>query len=181
MELELTRKLVGSEFLINDSMATNFSAVYSNMTDSMYRATLTYSDETFYGKAIKVDKAILVFFEKSLALPSGMCITLEEIVAQSKDKCQTVEMTLTSDTRIAVIGDDGCVAGWVKLGTITEQPKNLCELYGYPRGIPEGKLTSSDRLLVVDGDCGLKSVPVSDLTCNPPQGGATGYIPRDKP
>lgn len=121
--------------------------------------------------------ALLVVFDQTdVMLPSGVCFYLDcsqdiDLPDELPDYCNKTVGVLTDDTKLAILDDDGCPAGYILFSTLkadiiaaAKADLNFCDFF--PTGIPEGDLVVSDRVLTTTGTCALKSVPMSDITCD---------------
>jgi hypothetical protein len=114
---------------------------------------------------------ITLVFEQHVTLPSKLCITLlcdcdNEVV----DGCVDNDITsITRDTRLMAVGDDGCPIGHFTVGQILDLvisevdiPGNICELIG--GNIHVGTYVAGDYILTVNG-CAIKAIPGSEVIC----------------
>ena len=168
VRIELTYGLEGQSFIFNAGNITNFTAIYNYvLAGGNCEATLEYSGDTYYGTVSVVGSEILVTFETFIIAPAGSCIYIECSEKEEERDCKDVQLNFSEDLRIAVLDDEGCLKGWIRLGDIFKEivhPDTLCKLYKID-GVPQGHLTASDRILTVDDSCMIKSIPASDIAC----------------
>jgi len=166
IDLEVLTPLVGQSFVFSPKNTNNFAAVRAQFYDGQIcKVRVTYNGQDSFGKSIALGDEIIVSFDALVVFPPGICIVFDCDDAPADTGCKDEELTLTADTRLAVLDDKGCLKGWVKLGDLIKKAVNLCELYGYKNGIPKGHLVAGDRILTVDDNCELKSIPPSDIVC----------------
>ena len=168
VRIELTFALSGQSFIFNNNNVTNFQAIYNEVaTGGNCSARLEYSGDIYNGKASIVGSEVLVTFDRQIIVPSGNCIDIECIEQEEEKDCKDVQINYSEDLRIAVLDDEGCLKGWIRLGDIlkeVEHPDTLCKLYKVDE-IPQGHLVASDRILTVDDNCMVKSISASDIVC----------------
>lgn len=168
VRMELTYGLEGQSFIFNAGNITNFTAIYSYvLTGGNCEATLEYSGDTYYGTVSVVGSEILITFDTYIIAPAGSCIYIECSEKEEERDCKDVQLNFSEDLRIAVLDDEGCLKGWIRLGDIFKEivhPDTLCKLYGID-GVPQGHLTASDRILTVDDSCMIKSISPNDIVC----------------
>lgn len=168
--IEINHYFSGDTFVFNNGNLDNFDAILDVIKEGdECIATLSYSGEKYSGAAAAVGSSLVVSFDSKVNVPAGSCIDIE-----CKDKeefkenfCKNTQFEVTDDTKIAILDDDGCLKGWIKLSDIitkVEHPKSLCDLYGGP--IPHGNLVASDKILTISDDCMVKTVPMSDIVCD---------------
>lgn len=168
VRMELTYGLEGQSFIFNAGNITNFTAIYSYVLGGgSCTATLEYSGDTYYGTVSVVGSEILITFETFIIAPAGSCIYVECSEKEEERDCKDVQLNFNEDLRIAVLDDEGCLKGWIRLGDIFKEivhPDTLCKLYKI-NGVPQGHLTASDRILTVDDSCMIKSISANDIVC----------------
>lgn len=169
LRIELNHSLDGQSFIFNSGNLSNFITIYNYvLAGGDCTATLEYSGDTYNGTVSAVGSEILITFDTHIIAPAGSCIDIlcEDEEEEERD-CKDVQLLVNDDLRLAVLDEKGCLKGWIRLGDIykeVEHPDNLCKLYKVD-GVPRGRLTSSDRILTVDNDCMIKSIPVRDIVC----------------
>lgn len=169
VRIELAYGLDGQSFIFNEKNLGNFAAIYNYLLGGgNCTTTLEYSGDTYTGTAGIVGSEILITFETAIIAPAGSCIevTCEKEEEEERD-CKDVQVQVNDDVRLAVLDDEGCLKGWIRLGDIYKEvvhPDTLCKLYGID-GVPQGHLTASDRILTVDDSCMIKSVSPNDIVC----------------
>ena len=171
IRMKLTYGLTGQSFIFNGGNITNFTAIYNLVLGGgSCTARLEYGGDTYNGTVSVVGSEILVTFDTSIIAPAGSCIDIEceqEEEEEEERDCKNVQLLVNDDVRLAVLDDDGCLKGWIRLGDIYKDvvhPNTLCKLYGVS-SIPQGRLTASDRILTVDSSCMIKSVSANDIAC----------------
>ena len=168
VRMELSYGLEGQSFIFNAGNITNFTAIYNYvLTGGNCEATLEYSGDTYYGTVSVVGSEILITFDTHIIAPAGSCIYIECSEKEEERDCKDVQLNFNEELRIAVLDDEGCLKGWIRLGDIFKEivhPDTLCKLYKI-NGVPQGHLTASDRILTVDDSCMIKSVSANDIVC----------------
>ncbi len=169
IRMELTYGLEGQSFIFNAGNITNFTAIYSYvLAGDNCTATLEYGGDTYNGTVSAVGSEILVTFDTSIIAPAGSCIYIECSKEEEEERdCKDVQLQFNEDLRLAVLDNEGCLKGWIRLGDIFREivhPDTLCKLYKI-NGVPQGHLTASDRILTVDDSCMIKSISASDIVC----------------
>ena len=169
--IEINHYFSGQTFVFNNGNLDNFDNILDVVKEGdECIATLSYSGDKYSGAAAVVGASIVVSFDNKVTVPAGACIDIE-----CKDKeenkfeenfCRDVEITATEDTKLAVLDENGCLKGWVKVSDIinkVQHPHSLCDLYGTK--IPHGNLVASDKILTMSDDCMIKTVPITDIVC----------------
>lgn len=169
VRMELTYGLSGQSFIFNAGNITNFTAIYNCvLAGGNCTATLEYGGDTYNGTVNAVGSEILITFDTSIIAPAGSCIYIECSEEEEEERdCKDVQLIVNNDLRLAVLDDNGCLKGWIRLGDIYKDvvhPNTLCKLYGVS-SIPQGRLTASDRILTVDSSCMIKSISANDIVC----------------
>lgn len=166
--IELTYGLSGENFIFNAGNLTNFSAIYSSvLAGGNCTGTLEYGGDTYNANVSVVGSEVLVSFDTYIIAPAGSCIDIVCTEEKIERDCKDVQFQFNEDLRIAVLDENGCLAGWIRLGDIFKEivhPDTLCKLYKV-NSVPQGHLTASDRILTVDGNCMIKSIPATDIVC----------------
>ena len=141
--------------------------------------TMVYDNNVYTGviaKSVGGNALQIVFDNPYVLAPPGMCIEVicDDVSAPvDETTCFDNDVSpLTSDTRLAVLNDEGCPIGYVTLADLTQDiinniniPTSLCDLMGVSE-IPQGPLLASDRVITTSGGCTLKSVLLTDVTCS---------------
>lgn len=167
--IELTYGLSGENFIFNAQNLTNFSAIYSSvLAGGDCEGTLEYGGDVYNATVSVVGSEILVSFDTYIIAPAGSCIdvTCKEKEEEERD-CKDVQLRINDDLRVAILDENGCLKGWIRLGDIFKEvvhPDTLCKLYKID-SVPQGRLTASDRILTVDGNCMIKSISATDIVC----------------
>ena len=164
MEAIVNKPFVGRNLVLKADNTDNFTALQVWLDGrEKCKATVEYERIVTAATAIIFTDEVLVSFETSVVYPAGFCVAFEcEEKEEDLSGCVDEEKNLTSTTRLAVLDNRGCLAGWVTLGELVNRATKLCDITG---PIGEGHLTASDRILIIDASCGLKSVPASDIVC----------------
>ena len=168
--IELNHSLDGQSFIFNSRNLSNFTEIYNYVLNGENcTVTLEYSGDTYNGTISAVGNEILITFDSYIIAPAGSCIYIECSEKEEERDCKDVRLNFSEDLRIAVLDDQGCLKGWIRLGDILQKikednPDTLCELYKID-GVPHGHLTASDRILTVDDSCMIKSISPNDIVC----------------
>lgn len=164
MEAIVNKPFVGRNLVLKADNTDNFTALQAWLSGKeKCKATVEYERIVMAATAIIFPDEVLVSFNDSVVYPAGFCVVFEcEEEEEDLSGCVDEEKNLTSTTRLAVLDERGCLAGWVTLGDLVNKATKLCDITG---PIGEGRLTASDRVLTIDASCGLKSVAASDIVC----------------
>ena len=164
MEAIVNKAFVGQNLVLKADNTDNFTALKAWLSGKeKCKATVEYERIVTAATAIIFTDEVLVSFESSVVYPAGFCVVFEcEEEEEDLSGCVNEEKTLTSTTRLAVLDNRGCLAGWVTLGDLTRKATKLCDITGT---VGEGRLVSGDRILVIDSTCGIKSISPSDIVC----------------
>lgn len=164
MEAIVNKPFVGQNLVLKADNTDNFTALQAWLSGKeKCKATVEYERIVTAATAIIFPDEVLVSFNDSVVYPAGFCVVFEcEEEEEDLSGCVDEEKNLTSTTRLAVLDNRGCLAGWVTLGDIVNRATKLCDITG---PIGQGRLTASDRILTIDASCGLKSVAASDIVC----------------
>lgn len=164
MQAELKKAFVGQNLVLTADNTTNFSALKAWLSGKENcKASVEYERIVTAATAIIFENEVLVSFESSVVYPAGVCVEFDcQTEEEDLSGCKNVQKTLTSTTRLAVLDERGCLAGYITLGDLVNKPTKLCDVTGT---IGQGRLTASDRILTIDANCGLKSVAASDIVC----------------
>lgn len=164
MEAIVNKPFVGQNLVLKADNTDNFTALQAWLSGKeKCKATVEYERIVMAATAIIFPDEVLVSFNDSVVYPAGFCVVFEcEEEEEDLSGCVDEEKNLTSTTRLAVLDNRGCLAGWVTLGDLVNKATKLCDITG---PIGQGRLTASDRILTIDASCGLKSVAVSDIVC----------------
>lgn len=167
-KIEIPYGLSGQSFIFNSENLSNFIYLYDHvLAGGSCEVSLEYSGDTYNGTISIVGNEVLVTFDTRIVAPAGSCIYVECREEEEENDCKDVEVPYREDLRLAVLDDEGCLMGWIKLSDIFKEithPDTLCKLYKI-NGVPQGHLTASDRILTVDNSCMIKSIPASDIVC----------------
>lgn len=169
VRIEVAHELIGQSFVFNENNLGNFQTIYDVVSEGdACSAKLEYSGDVYTGAVAASNHSIVVSFDSKVITPPGVCIDIECTEKDDKEiRCKNQQYEVTNDTKIAILDDEGCLKGWVRLGDIfpeIEHPNTLCKLYGVNK-VPQGNLTASDRILTVDDSCMIKSIPATDIVC----------------
>ena len=166
--IELTYGLSGENFIFNSQNLTNFSAIYSSvLVGGDCKGKLEYGGDVYNATVSVVGSEILVSFDNYFIAPAGSCIDVTCKEKEEERDCKDVQLQINDDLRLAILDENGCLKGWIRLGDIFKEvvhPDTLCKLYKID-SVPQGHLTASDRILTVDGNCMIKSIPATDIVC----------------
>lgn len=164
MEAIVNKPFVGRNLVLKADNTDNFTALQAWLSGKeKCKVTVEYERIVTAATAIIFPDEVLVSFNDSVVYPAGFCVVFEcEEEEEDLSGCMDEEKNLTSTTRLAVLDNRGCLAGWVTLGDLVNKATKLCDITG---PIGEGRLTASDRILTIDASCGLKSVAASDIVC----------------
>lgn len=164
MEAIVNKPFVGQNLVLKADNTDNFTALQAWLSGKeKCKATVEYERIVTAATAIIFPDEVLVSFNDSVVYPAGFCVVFEcEEEEEDLSGCVDEEKNLTSITRLAVLDNRGCLAGWVTLGDLVNKATKLCDITG---PIGQGRLTASDRILTIDASCGLKSVAASDIVC----------------
>lgn len=163
--------LVGNTHALDATQIDNWDDVIGLITEESCPFTLTYEDvlyEGFIGKSEDGLMLLVAFADDDIVLPSDMCLIVNCAEAAAPDDCPNVKQVVTDETKISVLGEDGCPIGFItvedlKAFILEDVPTTLCDLIG--GSIPEGNLVAGDRILTTSGDCTLKSILQDDIKC----------------
>lgn len=171
VRIEVTFPLDGQSFIFNADNVSNFQAIYNEIAaGEECTSKLEYGGDTYNGKVSIVGGEVLVTFDNKIIVPAGTCIDIEckeKEEEEDKRDCKDVQLIVNDDLRLAILDENGCLKGWIRLGDIYKEvihPDTLCKLYKV-NAVPKGRLTASDRILTVNNDCMIKSIPVTDIVC----------------
>lgn len=164
MEAIVNKPFVGRNLVLKADNTDNFTVLQAWLSGKeKCKATVEYERIVTAATAIIFPDEVLVSFNDSVVYPAGFCVVFEcEEEEEDLSGCVDEEKNLTSTTRLAVLDNRGCLAGWVTLGDLVNKATKLCDITG---PIGQGRLTASDRILTIDASCGLKSVAASDIVC----------------
>ena len=170
--LNVTTALVGQSFVFTTQNTENINDILNQVTETPCTFTVEYNDVTYTGHGMRVGVEIVVTMDTPVVLPTGMCFEFDcstGPVNEEERDCRDNEVTFSENARLAVLDNDGCLVGWVLLENIINhiapgEPQTLCEAMNV-NSIPGGDLVAGDRLLTIDQNCNLKSIPVSDIVC----------------
>ena len=166
--IELTYGLSGENFIFNAENLSNFSAIYSSvLVGGNCEGKLEYGGDVYNATVSVVGSEILVSFDSYIIAPAGSCIDVTCKEKEEERDCKDVQLEINDDLRLAILDEKGCLKGWIRLGDIFKEvvhPDTLCKLYKID-SVPQGHLTASDRILTVDGNCMIKSIPATDIVC----------------
>lgn len=169
VRIEVAHELIGQSFVFNENNLGNFNSVYDAISEGdVCTAKLEYSGDVYTGAVAALNHTIVISFDTKVITPPGVCIDIECTEKDDKEiRCKNQQFQVNDDIKLAILDDEGCLKGWVRLGDIFPEvvhPKSLCELYEVNK-VPQGNLVASDRILTVDDSCMIKSVPATDLVC----------------
>lgn len=164
MEAIVNKPFVGQNLVLKADNTDNFTALQAWLSGKeKCKATVEYERIVTAATAIIFTDEVLVSFNDSVVYPAGFCVVFEcEEEEEDLSGCVDEEKNLTPTTRLAVLDNRGCLAGWVTLGDIANKATKLCDIVGT---VGEGRLVSGDRILVIDGNCGIKSISPFDIVC----------------
>lgn len=167
-QLDIIVQLNGTSFVFNDTNTDNIASVIDEFGTVPCPFTVEYNGTIYEGDAMRVGDEIIATFDDEVILPTGMCLIFEcPDATEDEDDCQDFEVPYDNDLRIRVVDADGCDLGWILMSDMFPEdlgPFTLCELLGITE-VPEGNLLASDRLLVINDNCELKSVDISEIVC----------------
>ena len=143
-----------------------------------------YQVKTFTGAVTLTNdesQLCVVIDQPDVAFPSNMCLvvkcedTCDPTAGEGETLCPDVEQELTDETKLAILGEDGCQVGHITYGALKKDILDsisleslefkFCDLFP-DATIPQGDLVVSDRILTAGSDgCSLKSVSQDDLKC----------------
>jgi len=175
--------IITTTAVLGPECISNWDDVFDKVGDDC-QFVIEVGDVTYSGSIGLASDGLVILFafnEEQITLPSNSCFTVtcpdvgDDNDADGDglpDYCNNTEpTTLTDETKLSILDDDGCPSGFVTFGTlkdaIIEEVKGnivFCDLY--PNGIPQGPLVVSDRIVTVTSGCDLKSVPTSDISCD---------------
>lgn len=166
IKIVTTEPLIGQTVALTSSNVQEWTDLVNSITDNgVYDLFVEYNGVRYNGNISRYDNngvGYAVVFDRSVVLPAEVCLHVN--IPTAVDSCPNVRINITTDTKLQVVGDDGCPIGWVTvsdiLGLIT-QP-TFCDLLGT---IPSGSLIASDKVLTTSGGCSIKAVNQSDITC----------------
>lgn len=178
LTVDINKTLVGSTHALTSADVTNFADVTAQLTTTPCAFSLRYNSINYTGNiAESADGlALLVAFTSptNVALPAGLCLNVTcsaAAVTQDPVVCPNAAQTAAADTKLAVLGPDGCPVGFITLADIIAQvtsglniPTTLCDLIPGNQ-IPTGTLVAADRILTTQNGCDLKSVPQTAIRC----------------
>ena len=188
MKIVTNIPLVGNSHCLSADDVTNFDQaieLLTNCSDTVVDIQFMYDEILYTGSMAKSDDdlmLLLVITNGCVALPQGQCIEFEcsdEDSTSSDDMtCDLEAVSLSDDTLLVVMGDDGCPSATVSYATLKDSivsevrdsllsDINFCDFF--PNGeIPSGSLLAGDQILTSDsqGDtCSFKLVPTTDIVC----------------
>lgn len=179
LTVEVIVPLVGLSHALNEAEVNDFAGIALVLTTTPCTFEFDYNGDTYTGSiALSEDglRILIVFNTPPLytTLPAGMClqVTCTEVSEGDNDiVCPNAPQTLDTDTKFAVLNEDGCQVGFVTFADIVAEilplldiPTTLCDLIAGGI-IPSGPLVAADRVLTTQNGCDLKSVPQTDIVC----------------
>lgn len=171
VRIEVAHELVGQSFVFNENNLGNFQTIYDLVSEGeSCSAQLEYSGDVYKGAVAVSNGSIVISFAGKVITPPGVCIEIEckeKEITEDTINCKNQQYDVSNDVKLAILDEDGCLKGWVRLGDIFPEvvhPDTLCKLYKISQ-VPQGNLTASDRILTVDDSCMIKSIPATDIVC----------------
>lgn len=140
--------------------------------------TTSYNEKQYDG-VIEMDDngtILIAFTQENPVLPSNTCLNIECATSEEikEEQCPNNEATLTIDSKLAIIDDEGCHVGYTTTQAIAdliirkvkEEPIwfGFCDVLP-DEGVAEGSLLTTDRILTTSTGCDLKSVSSNDIKC----------------
>ena len=103
--------------------------------------------------------------DKFEVIGKGSCIVIDTACSNNEecnDGCTNKKVTLTDDTKFAVLDEHGCISGdFVTMSDIVKTIVGECIV---PSGNP-ANLVAGDALVGIDGNCNLKRIDPEALCC----------------
>lgn len=172
--VDINVRIVGRNHMFDEAQISNWVDVINVLTTESCDFEITYDDVTYTGGISKSEdgtKLLVVFDASDVALPSGLCLIVDCADGLPVEECPNSPQTVSAETKLSVLGSDGCPIGFVTgddlkeliIDCIKNSSITLCDILD--GGIPEGSLTAQDRVVTTSGECTLKSVPQSDIKC----------------
>lgn len=166
IKLTTLKIILGNTVTFDSTSLKDWGLLQVLKIGNQYDCLVTIGDIVAKGQCQKSQdgNSLTVVFNSRLSIPENAClyIDVEEIPTQTP--CPNNKVNINKDTKIAVVGNDGCHIGYATIGEILSMvvTPSFCDLVP---NIPAGNLIASDKIVVSSGGCDLKTIPQSDIFC----------------
>lgn len=186
-DITLTVPLDGQTFAIDSINVNDWASVDSSLPSVTLQDLLPctfrieYNGIEYTGVAAKSAAykiLYLAFDQQDVVLPVGVCIEVScdfgAFIGEDHTHCHDTQVqSITSDSKLQAVSEDsGCLNGYIDISQVLTYlrnnlniPESICDLQNVS-SIPHDGVIGSDRVLVTNSGCDIKSVSQSSIGCS---------------